>query len=198
MTSAISNNEVSSNAWMSSELKIRPRSWMKRCAALPFNARTVSSAEVIDSFVLKMPRFWLRVFPSSSRICQALSGPVLTSRWHPGLLSVLSVPSETARGVTCRTYSPARWPARRPKTIVSNRELPPSRLAPCTLTHAHSPAAYKPPGISVSPHWSRSYAPHLIMRSRTHWNGALNRIDTGKFDGQFANLGEPLHDPLTP
>ena len=32
-------------------------------------------------------------------------------------------------------------PARRPKTMVSSSELPPSRLAPCTLTQAHSPAA---------------------------------------------------------
>ena len=34
-----------------------------------------------------------------------------------------------------------RCPARRPKTIVSSSELPPRRLAPCTLTQAHSPAA---------------------------------------------------------
>jgi hypothetical protein len=42
-----------------------------------------------------------------------------------------------------------------PKTMVSRSELPPRRLAPCTETQAHSPAAYDPvsdvaPSVSLS------------------------------------------------
>ena len=35
-------------------------------------------------------------------------------------------------------------PAARPNTNKSSNELVPKRLAPCTLTHEHSPTAYKP------------------------------------------------------
>ena len=39
----------------------------------------------------------------------------------------------------------AMWaPPRRPNTTRSPSELVPSRLAPCTDTQAHSPAAYRP------------------------------------------------------
>ena len=41
-------------------------------------------------------------------------------------------------------YSAAAMPARRPNTLMSSRELVPRRLAPCTETHATSPAAYSP------------------------------------------------------
>ena len=35
----------------------------------------------------------------------------------------------------------AAMPARRPNTLMSSSELVPRRLAPCTETQAHSPAA---------------------------------------------------------
>ena len=41
-------------------------------------------------------------------------------------------------------------PPRRPNTTMSSSEFVPSRLAPCTLTQAHSPAAYSQ-GTGVSP-----------------------------------------------
>src|SRR5229473_2512411 len=66
-----------------------------------------------------------------------------SSRW--------SVPASSSGGLAVATYSDARRPARRPKTIVSNKEFPPRRLAPWTLTQAHSPAAYRP-ARAVSPH----------------------------------------------
>ena len=45
-------------------------------------------------------------------------------------------------------YSPAWTPARLPNTTMSSSELVPSRLAPCTETQAHSPAANSP-GMTV-------------------------------------------------
>ncbi|CKR59595.1 Uncharacterised protein [Mycobacterium tuberculosis] len=51
-------------------------------------------------------------------------------------------------------------PARRPKTLISNSELVPSRLAPCTDTHAHSPAAYRPGTTLVL---SRSTCPVTVV-----------------------------------
>ena len=39
------------------------------------------------------------------------------------------------------TYSTALRPARLPNTLMSSSELVPRRLAPCTETQAHSPAA---------------------------------------------------------
>ena len=44
-------------------------------------------------------------------------------------------------------------PERRPKISVSSSEFAPSRLPPCTETHATSPAAYRP-GIEVAPQMS--------------------------------------------
>ena len=42
----------------------------------------------------------------------------------------------------CRLRTrPSSMPPRRPNTTMSRSELVPSRLAPCTDTHAHSPAA---------------------------------------------------------
>ena len=45
---------------------------------------------------------------------------------------------------TSPTYSAMCLPPRRPNTTMSSSELVPRRLAPCTETHAHSPAAYSP------------------------------------------------------
>ena len=41
-------------------------------------------------------------------------------------------------------YAAAERPDRLPNTLMSSSELVPSRLEPCTDTHAHSPAAYRP------------------------------------------------------
>ena len=51
-------------------------------------------------------------------------------------------------------------PARRPKTLMSSSELVPSRLAPCTDTQAHSPAAYSPGTTLVL---SRSTWPFIVV-----------------------------------
>ena len=43
-------------------------------------------------------------------------------------------------------------PPLRPNTTMSSSEFVPSRFAPCTDTHAHSPAAYSPgTGLSSEP-----------------------------------------------
>ena len=52
-----------------------------------------------------------------------------------------SADSGTSIVVFDSAHSAAARPARRPNVIVSMSELPPRRLAPCTDTHAHSPAA---------------------------------------------------------
>ena len=59
-----------------------------------------------------------------------------------------------------RTSCAAAAPARRPKTTVSRSELPPRRFAPCTETHAHSPAAYSPGTVAVL---SRSTCPVTVV-----------------------------------
>ena len=60
-------------------------------------------------------------------------------------------------GSPCRSagnFSAATFP----KTIVSSKEFPPKRFAPCTETQAHSPAAYRP-GTGERPSWSTSIPP---------------------------------------
>ena len=49
---------------------------------------------------------------------------------------------------TVAAWLPALTPARLPNTTMSSSELVPSRLAPCTDTQAHSPAANSP-GMTV-------------------------------------------------
>ncbi len=49
------------------------------------------------------------------------------------------------------TNSAMARPPRRPNTTMSSRELVPSRLAPCTDTQAHSPAAYRPGKVVPAP-----------------------------------------------
>ena len=51
-----------------------------------------------------------------------------------------------------RVARPCAAPPRRPNTTMSSSEFVPRRFAPCTLTHAHSPAAYRPgTGVSSGP-----------------------------------------------
>ena len=58
--------------------------------------------------------------------------------------------SGTGLNVWLRSHGTACSAARRPNTIVSRREFAPTRFAPCTLTHAASPAEYSP-RTAVSP-----------------------------------------------
>ena len=57
--------------------------------------------------------------------------------------------SGRSTSVASTAYSAAAIPARRPNTLMSSRELVPSRFEPCTETQAHSPAAYSPRTTSV-------------------------------------------------
>ena len=89
-----------------------------------------------------------------------LQAPASTNDHDLGLFTVGEGAAASGAG---RCPPPSRnataaLPARRPKTIVSSSELPPRRLAPCTLTQAHSPAAYNP-GIRVTPSRSVSMPP---------------------------------------
>ena len=60
--------------------------------------------------------------------------------------------------VFASAHSAACRPARLPYVIVSISALPPSRFAPCTETHATSPAAYRP-SSDVCPQTSVSTPP---------------------------------------
>ena len=69
---------------------------------------------------------------------------------------VSTMPSTSPAGLAGRStngafaaYSAAAMPARRPKTLMSNRLLVPRRLDPCTETQATSPAAKRPGTTSV-------------------------------------------------
>ena len=76
------------------------------------------------------PPPWGPLAPSVSRATSARAG----SSASPG----------TAPRSAFFTKSAMCRPARRPNTTRSTRLFVPSRLAPCTDTQAHSPAAYRP------------------------------------------------------
>src|SRR6185312_8194095 len=86
-------------------------------------------------------------------------------------------------------------PARRPNTLMSSSELVPSRLAPCTETQAHSPAAYRPGrGVVLS----RSTWPltvvgntaHHVVAGRVDRHQLRNRVDTQVGAGELGDVGQ--------
>ena len=100
----------------------------------------------------KTPKFSSIDEPSSSRIFHGRSPPpfVRASSVSSSDCASATADSGTSAWSTSSAASAAACPARRPKVIVSISELPPRRLAPCTETHATSPAAYSP-ASSVAP-----------------------------------------------
>ena len=86
-------------------------------------------------------------------------------------------------------------PARRPNTLMSNSELVPSRFAPCTDTHAHSPAAYSPGTVVVLSrstlpvHRRRDTAHHVVAR-RVHRNEVGDRVHAQIGPGEFGDVGQ--------
>ena len=71
--------------------------------------------------------------------------------------------------------------------------MPPSRLAPCTETQAHSPAAYRP-GSTVRPEHVRVDAAHVVVRAGPHRDRLVDRVDAGVIHRQLARPVQPLHD----
>ena len=77
-------------------------------------------------------------------------------------------------------YSAAARPARRPNTLMSSNEFVPSRFAPCTDTHATSPAAYRPGHDVVV------VAQDLALDVGRH---AAHRVVRGGVDGHRLGVG---------
>ena len=109
----------------------------------------------------------MRKMPASSYMTVDISSRTSHGRWPPSRAKMALIcaaesrtrDSATSAPLRCSMASAAAWlPARRPKVIVSISELPPRRFAPCTETHAHSPAAYRP-GMIVCPSTSVSTPP---------------------------------------
>jgi hypothetical protein len=60
--------------------------------------------------------------------------------------------------------------AARPNTRRSSSELVPSRLAPCTETHAHSPTAYKPSMMALGlPFFGATACPWMLVGTPPIW-----------------------------
>ena len=91
--------------------------------------------------------------------------------------------------------SPACRPARRPNVTVSISELPPRRLAPCTETHAHSPAAYRP-GRIVWPSHVRVHAAHVVVGAGPDRDRLEDRIDARVVHRELARARQARVDLL--
>ena len=98
--------------------------------------------------------------------------------------------------------APSGGPARRPKTSRSTSEFVPSRLAPWTLTQAHSPAAYSPgttvrcgvagdPGMDVG-----RDAAHRVVGGRLDRHRLGDRLDALVDPGEVGDVGQLLLDHL--
>ena len=89
-----------------------------------------------------MPTFLSIISPRSRRMAPAVS---LLASFSVTALSAsdCSATKSDVAGlqVAPLAYRLADSPARRPNTMQSSKEFPPSRLAPCTPVEAHSPAA---------------------------------------------------------
>jgi hypothetical protein len=105
--------------------------------------------------------------PALSYMTSVSSSRTLYGRSPPERAKIEAIRRSWSRTADSGTSAPLRWatasspaclPARRPNTIVSISELPPRRFAPCTETHAHSPAAYRP-GSTVLPSTSAETPP---------------------------------------
>ena len=81
-------------------------------------------------------------------------GPVIR-RWSMRSVSASGFPGRCGWS-EASANSVMAMPPRRPNTTMSSSEFVPSRFAPCTETHAHSPAAYSPgTGVSSGPTTTR-------------------------------------------
>ena len=102
----------------------------------------ISICRSIFSGRRKTPKFSSIDVPSSSRIAHGRSPSVFASSdfTHASASARAASPPPFTAGAPS-AYSAAAWPERRPNVIVSISEFPPRRLAPCTETHADSPAA---------------------------------------------------------
>ena len=100
-------------------------------------------------------------FSSDTRRALPGSRPI-SSRDLP--LLVARAPRRTAGSAPCsRARSAACAPERRPNTSVSSSEFAPRRLPPCTDTHAHSPAAYRPGNLGLAVHVGLHAAHHVVV-----------------------------------
>ena len=90
----------------------------------------------------KMPALSYMIVVSSSRTCHGRSPPERAKIARMRRSSSRSAASGTSAPLRFSAASSPAWrPARRPNVTVSMSELPPRRFAPCTETHAASPAA---------------------------------------------------------
>ena len=93
-------------------------------------------------------------------------------------------------------------PPRRPKTTMSSSELVPSRFAPCTLTQAHSPAAYRPgTGVSSGPSTTCAVgvggdAAHRVVRGGLDGHRLRRGLDAQVHARELRDVGELLLDDL--
>ena len=92
-----------------------------------------------------------------------------------------------------------------PNTSRSSSELVPRRLAPCTETQAHSPAAYRPGhdgflaralGNDHLPHVIGGHAAHLVVHRRHHRDRLADRVDVGELDRDLADSRQAQVDHL--
>ena len=99
--------------------------------------------------------------PAASSIVTCISSRMAGTPSSPGGVSISRLIRRASSAACASTlgggplaedaYSAAARPARAPKTRHSGSEFEPSRLAPLMVTHAVSPAAYRPPsGVAPS------------------------------------------------
>ncbi len=132
-----------------------------------------------------------------------LAGLALVDGAHPGHEG--SGPSPRSPG---RRPTLGRRPGGRPRPIpgrrsgrrrsMSRRELPPRRLAPWTLTQAHSPAAKKPVDRGRAGRRRRRCRP-WSSAGRAGWGSARSiGIEPGEVDADLPDPRQPLEDLLPP
>ena len=99
-------------------------------------------------------------------------------------------------------YSAMCAPPRRPNTTMSRSEFVPRRFAPCTLTQAHSPAAYRPgTGVSSGPitTWPSVVGgdpAHRVVGRGLDRHRLLRRLDAQVHARELRDVGELLLDHL--
>jgi hypothetical protein len=120
------------------------------------------SASSISSALRMMPTRSFIVFWSSSCTTNGFSPPsVALENGNSARSCACATSSIRTAGCTPAsesTYSAAPLPARRPNTIRSDSELPPSRLEPC-IPPATSPAANSPGTFDIAVSGSTSTPP---------------------------------------
>ena len=130
-------------------------------AALSFDGTTdfvtLPNSPQLGGFADFTFEFWFRTTNARSNIASCSSARMSATR-SPA--ERVRIPSSSSRvrsvasagsssSAPSSQYRTMSSPPRRPNTTMSSSEFVPSRFAPCTETHAHSPAAYRP-GTTVS------------------------------------------------